>query len=101
VISERCRLHVDQTAATENRTKPNFLFSGNAAYNVPASDVRQLTVPGMKSTFKDWWKQVLPEADRILRKYLIALETGISRQQTTKIQEKKRMLPLHRPAVAL
>jgi hypothetical protein len=88
VIFERCGLRFDRTAVTENRARPDFLFPGSAAYHDPASDAEQLTVLGVKSTCKDRWRQVLAEADRVPRKHLLTLETAISRQQTTEMQEK-------------
>lgn len=88
VIFERFGLRFDRTAVTENRSKPDFLFPGGAAYHNPGFDAGQLTVLGVKSTCKDRWRQVLAEADRVPHKHLITLETAISRQQTTEMQEK-------------
>jgi hypothetical protein len=42
----------------------------------------RLTVLAAKSTCKDRWRQILPEAQRIWPKHLITLEPAISMQQT-------------------
>ena len=41
---------------------------------------------GAKSTCKDRWRQVLPEAEKILQKHLFTLEPGISEDQTDQMQ---------------
>lgn len=88
VIFKTSGLRFDRTAVTENRAKPDFLFPGSTAYHDPVFDVTKLIVLGVKSTCKDRWRQVLAEADRVPQKHLITLETAISRQQTTEMQEK-------------
>lgn len=40
-----------------------------------------------KSTCKDRWRQVLPEADRLPQKHLITLEPAISVAQTAQMEE--------------
>lgn len=42
-----------------------------------------------KSTCKDRWRQVLPEAQRIWPKHLITLEPAISLAQTSQMQTEK------------
>ena len=37
---------------------------------------------GAKTTCKDRWRQVLPEADRIKHKHVLTLEPSISEEQT-------------------
>ena len=69
-------------AATEGRSKPDFLFPGADEYANARFDDRRLTMLGVKSTVKDRWRQVLAEAARIPRKHLLTLEPGISRHQT-------------------
>lgn len=81
-------IQYSRTAKTENKTKPDFLFPGQAEYSdvgFPADSLRML---GVKSTCKDRWRQVLAEADRIERKHLLTLELAISTSQTDEMKSK-------------
>lgn len=40
-----------------------------------------------KTTAKDRWRQVIPEADRIHRKHLLTLEPAISPPQTQEMEQ--------------
>ena len=50
---------------------------------------------GLKTTAKDRWRQIIPEADRINQKHLITLEPAISKNQTEemKIQNVQLVIP--------
>lgn len=85
-----------RTAATENKSKPDFLFPGSAAYHDLNFDPVRLTMLGVKSTCKDRWRQVLAEADRINEKHLLTLETAISQPQTDEMRAKRLQLVLPR-----
>ena len=39
-----------------------------------------------KSTCKERWRQILPEANRVQEKHLLTLEPGISENQTAQMQ---------------
>ncbi|XZG70280.1 type II restriction endonuclease [Chitinibacteraceae bacterium HSL-7] len=67
---------------TENNAKPDFIFPDFASYHNPAFPADQLAMLGAKTTCKDRWRQVLSEAARIQRKYLVTLEAAISEAQT-------------------
>ncbi len=43
---------------------------------------------GVKSSCKDRWRQILPEANRVNQKHLFTLEPGISENQTDEMKEK-------------
>ena len=73
-------------ATTENRAKPDFLFPGIEEYQDETFPDAHLAMLGVKSTCKDRWRQVLPEASRIQNKHLLTLEPGISEHQTTEMQ---------------
>ncbi len=92
VIFQECSIRYKRTAATENKSKPDFLFPGAAEYHDPAFDPVRLTMLGVKSTCKDRWRQVLAEANRIERKHLLTLETAISANQTDEMKDKKLQL---------
>ena len=73
-------------AVTENRSRPDFLFPGIDAYHDSSFPEEKLTMLGAKTTCKDRWRQVLPEAKRIQHKHLCTVEPGISEAQTREMQ---------------
>lgn len=87
-----CGVRYSRTAITESKTKPDFLFPGQAEYYNPVFNSLNLTMLGVKSTCKDRWRQVLAEADRIEHKHLLTLEAAISSNQTNEMQTKKLQL---------
>lgn len=86
-----------RTATTENRSKPDFLFPGQAEYHSASFDPLKLSMLAVKSTCKDRWRQALAEADRIDDKHLLTLEVAISVNQTNEMQAKRLQLVLPRP----
>jgi len=89
-------IRCSRAAVTERRSKPDFLFPGAAEYRDPGFDPLWLTMLGVKSTCKDRWRQILPEADRISPKHLLTLETGISEHQTAEMRSQGVQLVLPR-----
>jgi len=85
-----------RTAVTENKSKPDFIFPGQAEYHDPNFSSVHLTMLGIKSTCKDRWRQVLSEAARIERKHLLTLEAAISQNQTSEMAAKNLQLVLPR-----
>lgn len=83
-----------RTAITENRNKPDFIFPDIASYHNPAFPEELLSMLGAKSTCKDRWRQILPEANRIKTKHLFTLEPGISENQTNEMISKNVQLVL-------
>lgn len=79
-------IQCSRTAVTERRSKPDFLFPGAAEYHDPEFESFRLTMLGVKSTCKERWRQILPEADRISPKHLLTLEAGISEHQTAEMR---------------
>ena len=63
---------------TEKGKKPDFLFPGKEEYFNPVYDVNKLTMLAAKSSCKDRWSQVLPEAERLTQKHLLTLEPAIA-----------------------
>lgn len=74
-------------AVTERGNRPDFLFPGAVEYCDPAVPPDRLTMLASKSTLKERWRQVLPEADRIAAKHLVTLEPAISPAQTDQMRE--------------
>ena len=71
---------------TENKNKPDFIFPSIEEYrdkSFPSSNLKML---GVKTTAKDRWRQILPEANRIPRKHLMTLEPNISESQRQQME---------------
>jgi hypothetical protein len=66
---------------TEGNRKPDFIFPGITQYLDASYPDSKLHMLGAKTTCKDRWRQILPEAQRIKAKHLITLQPAISRQQ--------------------
>lgn len=80
------KIFYSRRAKTENRAEPDFLFPGINQYRDNGFPETKLSMLGVKSTCKDRWRQVLSEAARIREKHLLALEPGISENQTAEMQ---------------
>ena len=72
---------------TEKGKKPDFLFPGLEEYFDTGFDKNSLTMLAAKSTCKDRWPQILPEAERLDQKHLVALEPSISESQTETMRQ--------------
>jgi len=72
---------------TEKGKKPDYIFPGKEEYFNIDFDVARLTMLAAKSSCKDRWSQVLPEAERITQKNLITLEPAISESTTATMRE--------------
>lgn len=81
-IFEQRGLRFTPQAKTEGNNRPDFVFPGQKEYHDPSFNAELLVMLGVKSTSKDRWRQVLDEADRITKKHLCTLESGISTKQT-------------------
>jgi hypothetical protein len=81
---------------TERNNEPDFLFPGINEYRNLKFDNSRLTMLGLKTTAKDRWRQVIPEADKIWPKHLITLEPSISKNQTDEMiaQQVQLVLPV-------
>lgn len=75
-----------RSAQTENRTKPDFLFSGAEQYWDDKFPNEKLVMMGSKSTCKDRWRQVLSEASKIKNKHLFTLQPSITENQTDEMK---------------
>lgn len=94
VVFQQNNIRYSRTRATENKSKPDFLFPGHEEYHDPEFDPVNLTMLGVKSTCKDRWRQVLAEADRVEDKHLLTLEASISVNQTDEMKAKRLQLVL-------
>jgi hypothetical protein len=91
------RVTFEAQAVTEHGNTVDFLFPGSAEYHDPLYPTDALTMLAAKSTCKDRWRQVLPEARRISHKHLITLEPAISAAQTAQMQAEQLQLVVPRP----
>lgn len=96
VVFTQCGVRYERAAATEGKTKPDFLFPGGKEYRESGFDSALLTMLGVKSTCKDRWRQVLAEARRIDDKHLLTLETAISKDQLQQMREHRLRLVVPR-----
>lgn len=88
------QLDFEVQALTEFGNTADFLFPGGAAYHNPDFPSERLTILAAKSTCKDRWRQVLPEARRIWPKHLVTLEPAISASQLEQMRAEKLQLVL-------
>lgn len=79
-------LNFEPQAVTEQGNTADFLFPGASSYHNPSFPDARLTFLAAKSTCKDRWRQVLPEAQRIWPKHLLTLEPAISVAQTAQMR---------------
>lgn len=86
-IFDVCEIRYDAQVTTEKGKKPDFIFPGAREYFDSSFNVNALTMLAAKSSCKDRWPQVLPEAERLETKHLVTLEPAISEAQTTTMQE--------------
>lgn len=93
-LFQGCGIKYSRTAVTERKSKPDFLFPGQSEYHDPLYDPLNLTMLGVKTTCKERWRQVLPEAERIDRKHLFTLEAAISTHQTDEMESQNLQLVL-------
>jgi hypothetical protein len=84
-VFKGCGVQYARGAITEAGNKPDFLFPNQEAYQTATVGSPELVMLAAKSTCKDRWRQVLPEALKIPEKHLITLEPGISTAQTTQM----------------
>lgn len=76
-------------AKTEGGNKPDFIFPGETEYHNTSFDASLLLMLGVKSSAKDRWRQILPEAARIRDKHLCTLQPSISENQTVQMANER------------
>jgi hypothetical protein len=87
-------LKFDQQVITEAKNKPDFIFPSKTAYHDPYFDEQYLVMLAAKSSCKERWRQILPEANRIPQKHLCTLDTKITDDQIQQMLEKQVQLVL-------
>lgn len=89
-------LRYSAQAITEQGNTADFLFPGVVDYHDANFPADQLTMLAAKSTCKERWRQVLPEAQRIWPKHLVTLEPAISEKQTDQMRRERLQLVVPR-----
>jgi len=73
---------------SEGGKRPDFLFPSIDAYRSGTFPPEKLRMLAAKTTCKDRWRQIIPEADRVVpHKHLLTLQLGISVTQFKQMQE--------------
>ncbi len=80
---------------TEGGNKPDFLFPGIDQYK-SESFAGRLTMLAAKSSCKDRWRQILPEADKIPDKHLCTLDQALSGDQMQQMKDQSVTLVIPR-----
>lgn len=86
-IFDAFHIKYDSQVRTEKGKLPDFIFPGKKEYFDKSYSIEFLTMLAAKSTCKDRWSQILPEAERIPQKHLITLEPGITSSQTATMRD--------------
>jgi len=85
---------------TEGNKRPDFIFPSAEAYHDPDFDALNLKMLAVKTTCKDRWRQILNEADRVGKMYLLTLQEGVSINQFNEMLAERVILvvpePLHK-----
>lgn len=98
VVFTEEKLPFSYDSVSEGRKRPDFLFPSAEAYQTSKNDsgIRMLAA---KTTCKDRWRQILNEADKLPRKYLLTLQPGLSTNQFQEMKDAGVVLvvpaPLH------
>lgn len=91
------RLKFDEQILTEDKSKPDFIFPGKKEYHDRKFKSDLLIMLAAKSSCKERWRQILPEANRIPTKHLCTLEQSISVDQTSEMAKEKVVLVIPSP----
>jgi len=91
------RIPFDTQQKTEGKAKPDFIFPSISAYRDPIFPARSLRMVATKTSCKDRWRQILPEARRIRKKHLLTLEAPVSPNQLDEMERTRVQLVVPRP----
>lgn len=69
------------------RGEPDVVFPSAEAYCSPDYPASNLIVMAVKTTCKDRWRQVLNEAPRVPKKFILTTQPGISRTQLCEMHD--------------
>lgn len=72
------RFATGSSAMTENGKMPDFLFPDGDSYRDESFPAGRLRILGSKTSFKDRWRQILSEGDRVPEKHGVTRDTCIT-----------------------
>src|SRR5690625_3209953 len=78
-VFRAAKLRFDWGAKIEGGKLPDFLFPGVNDYQDDSFPANRLRILGSKTSFKDRWRQILSEADRVKIKHGVTKDDSITR----------------------
>jgi hypothetical protein len=86
LLDRECIPYTPQ-CVTEGRETPDFVVPGYAEYHDPGFPPERLRMVACKSTVKERWGQILKEGKRIPEKYLLTVDTELTREVVASMRE--------------
>jgi hypothetical protein len=88
-VLDEARIPYRPQCSTESGETPDFVVPGHEQYHDPTYPASRLRMVACKSTSKERWRQVLNEARRIQEKYLLTLDSALSDDTVTAMNDAK------------
>lgn len=85
-ILKDCGIIFSPQCVTEDKKKPDFIFPNIQSYKDKTFPTENLFFLGCKTSLKDRWRQIINEADRIPKKYLVTLDKTVSEPQLKEME---------------
>ena len=82
-------IHYDQQCETELGRTADFIFPSEAMYHDLTFPAEKLRMLALKTSLRERWSQILSEADRVPRKHLLTVDTGLAPSQLQQMREHK------------
>jgi hypothetical protein len=77
-IFNASQLNFERNSKIEGGKKPDFLFPGASSYNDVKFPADKLRILGSKTSFKDRWRQILAEGNRVTAKHGATRDNAIT-----------------------
>jgi hypothetical protein len=86
-------------AKTEGGKLPDFLFPNAKSYGDPEFPAQKLRILGSKTSFKDRWRQILSEGNRVPRKHGVTRDSLITRPMFHQMEESNFIVVMPEPII--
>lgn len=93
------RYATGSAAMTENGKLPDFLFPDGQSYRNSGFPTEHLRILGSKTSFKDRWRQILSEGDRIPVKHGVTRDALITHLMFSQMEESGFIVVMPRPII--